>query len=156
MIVLFVLIILALVVVYLSKKRIQENALLIEEKRRNQLLIDALEVAEKADVAKSQFLSRVSHEMRTPLNAIIGFIGLAQENNGAGVNQYLNNSEIAAKQLLSVINDVLDMSAIESGKIKIANEPFHFKQVIDSIGSIYGAQFEHKGRFRFYLPWMSG
>lgn len=144
-IVLFVLIILALVVVYLSKKRIQENALLIEEKRRNQLLIDALEVAEKADVAKSQFLSRVSHEMRTPLNAIIGFIGLAQENNGAGVNQYLNNSEIAAKQLLSVINDVLDMSAIESGKIKIANEPFHFKQVIDSIGSIYGAQFEHKG-----------
>lgn len=144
---LFILIILAIVVIFLSKKRSQENAMLMEEKRRNQLLIDALEVAEKADAAKSQFLSRVSHEMRTPLNAIIGFIALAKETDGKQVYQYLHNSEIAAKQLLSVINDVLDMSIIESGKIRIANEPFHFKQVIQSISAIYDAQCQDKGLF---------
>ena len=144
-IIIFILIILALIVVFLTKKRRQQTALLMEEKRRNQLLIDALEAAEKGDAAKSQFLSRVSHEMRTPLNAIIGFITLAKANDGNQIDHYLHNSEIAAKQLLSVINDVLDMSSIESGKIEIANEAFDFKQVINAISNLYGAQCEQKG-----------
>lgn len=116
-----------------------------EEKRRNELLSDALAAAERADTAKSQFLSRVSHEMRTPLNAIIGFLTLAKDGDTAQLKQYLTHSEVAAKQLLAVINDVLDMSAIESGKMKLAHAPFDFKQLIHSITNIYLPQCYQKG-----------
>ena len=116
-----------------------------EDRRQAALLKDALAAAEQAGEAKSQFLSRVSHEMRTPLNAIIGFLSLTKDANPREVEAYLHNSEIAAKQLVSVINDVLDMSSIESGKMKIANAPFDFKQLIYSITNIYVTQCHDKG-----------
>lgn len=111
----------------------------------NEQLQEALQRVEKADAAKSQFLSRVSHEMRTPLNAIIGFIELARDANPEKMATCLASSEIAAKQLLNVINDVLDMSSIESGKMKIANASFNFRHVISSITNIYGTQCKQKG-----------
>lgn len=103
------------------------------EVRRAQLLSDALTAAEQADAAKSQFLSRVSHEMRTPLNAIIGFIELAKGADAETTMDYLASSDIAAKQLLNVINDVLDMSSIESGKLQIAKASFNFRHLVSSI-----------------------
>lgn len=127
-----------------SRRRKREALLLEETQRRNELLNGALASAEKADAAKSQFLSRVSHEMRTPLNAIIGFIELSKGAEPEKLQSYLEDSDIAAKQLLSVINDVLDMSSIESGKLKIANVPFNFKHLILSITNIYGMQCKQK------------
>ena len=110
-----------------------------------ELLRNALESAEKAGQAKSQFLSRVSHEMRTPLNAIIGFIELSKGASKEKMENYLASSDLAAKQLLNVINDVLDMSSIESGKMKIASAPFNFRHVLSSITNIYGTQSKQKG-----------
>ena len=127
------------------QKRRREKKAYALERKTNELLTSALAAAEKADLAKSHFLSRVSHEMRTPLNAIIGFLSLSRESSPDQSQTYLSNSEVAAKHLLSVINDVLDMSAIESGKINIAHTTFDFKQLITSISEIFVSQCAQKG-----------
>lgn len=127
-----------------SKRRKLAEQRMVEEQRRNELLHDALARAEKAGAAKSQFLSRVSHEMRTPLNAIIGFIQLSKGEDAKTVQTNLANTDVAAKQLLSVINDVLDTSSIEAGKLKIAQSPFNFKRLVSSITNIYGLQCQQK------------
>ena len=106
---------------------------------------DALAIAEKANASKSVFLSRVSHEMRTPLNAIIGFLELTKDAGPKEAKTYLENSNVAAKQLLAVINDVLDMSAIEAGKVSIARAPFDFKQLVHSVTNVYMQQCAAKG-----------
>ncbi len=127
------------------QKRRRAAERLTEETRRAELLESALSTAESAGKAKSEFLSRMSHEMRTPLNAIIGFLSLAKDADGKQLNAYLGNSETAAKQLLSVINDVLDMSAIESGKMKLAHAPFDFKHMVHSVTNMFLSQCHEKG-----------
>ncbi len=119
--------------------------LMQDENEKKQVMFEALEAANQASYAKSQFLSRVSHELRTPLNAIIGFMNLAKDAESDKVITYLNNSDAAAKQLLSVINDVLDMSSIEAGKLKIANSLFHFKRFIRNLTDLFEPQFMQKG-----------
>lgn len=128
---LFALLMIAALFLYTTKKRRRERAQMLEEQRKNQLLKEALEIAEEAGSSKSRFLSNVSHEMRTPLNAIIGFMTLAEKEDSdpSKMGGYLQNSKIAARQLLSIINDVLDMSAIEAGKMQIANAPFELNQI---------------------------
>jgi signal transduction histidine kinase/CheY-like chemotaxis protein/ABC-type amino acid transport substrate-binding protein len=113
-----------------------------EEQKQKQVLSDALVNAESASAAKGSFLSKMSHEIRTPLNAIIGYINMAKEADGdqTKIVHYVDSSELAAKHLLSVINDVLDMSSIESGRMKIADEPFDIKVLLSTISSIYYAQ----------------
>lgn len=143
--VLFLIIGLVVLAAQLSRRRKRQYEQLLEEQRHSRLLTDALAAAESADAAKSRFLSSVSHEMRTPLNAIIGFMELAKDAEPQQVQQYLNNAGVAAKQLLSVINDVLDMSSIESGKLRIAQAPFDFKQMIHAITNIYLTQCHEKG-----------
>lgn len=115
-----------------------------EDERNKQTLKDALATAESASAAKGAFLSKVSHEIRTPLNAIIGYISMAKDNPGdeEKIKHYVENSELASKHLLSVINDVLDMSSIESGRLKIANDPFDVKTLLSTISSIYYSQAE--------------
>lgn len=115
------------------------------ERQSSQRLQQALESAIQASNAKSQFLSRVSHEMRTPLNAILGFMELARDGSEAQMRNYLKNSEMAARQLLSVINDVLDMSSIEAGKIRIAHEAFDVGEQLQSVTNIYALQCAQKG-----------
>ena len=136
---------LAVQLFFTLKKRKQERIKLADEERRSALLADALAAAEKAAAAKSQFLSRVSHEMRTPLNAIIGFMTLAKDADAEQAKLYLANSDIAARQLLSVINDVLDMSSIEAGKMTLAHAPFDFRHMIQSITNMYLLQCRQKG-----------
>lgn len=133
------------VIALMEKKRKRELEQLKEEKRRGELLKDALAVAETAGIAKSEFLSHMSHEMRTPLNAIIGFMELARDADAQEMQVCLQNADIAAKQLLSIINDVLDMSAIEAGKMKLASEPFNFEELIHNLTNIYVAQCHKKG-----------
>lgn len=130
-------------IVVVTREDISE--LLRMESEKNEMLATALEAANQASNAKSQFLSRISHELRTPLNAIIGFMELAKGAEKKQIEDYMANSDIAAKQLLSIINDVLDMSSIEAGKLKIAHAPFDFKYLISSITNMFLSQCEEKG-----------
>ncbi len=143
--VLFVVLILTALVVLTARKRRQETERLAEEKRRNALLSDALTSAQVANEAKSSFLSRMSHEMRTPLNAVIGFMELAKDATPEQRSVYRENALVAAKHLLSIINNVLDMSAISAGKMKIASAPFDLKQLLHNATNIYAPQCAAKG-----------
>lgn len=122
--------------------------------RQLQLSVEREQVANKS---KSSFLSRMSHEIRTPLNAIIGYNTIAKsemlkardENERRQaemkVTDCLIKEETASKHLLTLINDVLDMSAIESGKIKVAHELFDFKGLISSLTAVFYSQAKNKG-----------
>ncbi|MEG1458769.1 MAG: response regulator [Acetivibrio sp.] len=114
---------------------------------KNKQLADAVKQAEHATRAKSNFLSRMSHEIRTPMNAIIGITTLCGKHSGEKekVEEYLDKLAASSRHLLNIINDVLDMSAIESDKIKISSAPFDLKQIISSITGIYYTQAKDKG-----------
>lgn len=118
-----------------------------EEADRRQVLQDALNAAQEASQAKGSFLSRMSHEIRTPMNAIIGYITLAKMagENLPKINDCLDKSEVAAKHLLSILNDVLDISSIESGRMKIAHENFDLKSLFMTLSTLYYNQTQAKG-----------
>lgn len=136
----------------LFKKNI-DSAKKEEEEKRNTLR-DALQTAQKASQAKGAFLSKMSHEIRTPLNAVIGYLSIAKmsDDNIEKIHHCIDNGELAAKHLLNIINDVLDVSAIESGRIKIASESFDFKKLMTTISTIfYNQAKEHKVNFAVTL-----
>jgi signal transduction histidine kinase len=114
---------------------------------RNVQLADALAQAQTASRAKGDFLARMSHEIRTPLNAVIGMSTLAHDHvdDPARIEDDLDKIDLSSQMLLSTINDVLDMSAIESDKIKIAHEPFDLDELILSLDTVYYAQCQQKG-----------
>lgn len=101
-------------------------------------LKDALAGALKAGEAKRSFLSRMSHEIRTPMNAIIGMTTIAAAHimDQARVEDCLKKIGFSSKHLLSLINDILDMSKIEDGKLTIGREPFYLQQVLESVTTI--------------------
>jgi signal transduction histidine kinase len=114
--------------------------------RKNEELAAAVEAADRANAAKSEFLSRVSHEIRTPMNAIVGIASIAEDHTEEPekMKEYLGKIANSSHVLISIINDVLDMSAIESDKIQIGSEPFDLTETVDMIASIYGVQFAEK------------
>lgn len=126
-------------------KRNINNLKLKEEKSKNALM-DALNMAKEAGEAKGTFMSRMSHEIRTPLNAVIGYMTLAKDylTYPQKVEDYITKSQLAAKHLLNIINDILDISAIESGKIKIASEEFDLRELLSSISVIFYSQAKEK------------
>ena len=109
-----------------------------KDKKVNQALEDAVKAAESANRAKSTFLSNMSHDIRTPMNAIIGFTTLAITNvsNTEKVKDYLGKILSSGNHLLSLINDVLDMSRIESGQVKIEEKPLHLPDLMHDIRTI--------------------
>lgn len=113
-----------------------------EDERNRRALQDALMLAENANRAKSDFISRMSHDIRTPMNAIIGMSTIAAANldNPEKYADCLEKIGISAKFLLSLINDILDMSKIESGKVLISHEPFYFDSMIRGVAAIFTAQ----------------
>lgn len=117
------------------------------EQQQKDLLTMALEQAKQATVAKSSFLSNMSHEIRTPLNAIIGMTSLALQDaeNQEHVQDCLGKVDVSAKFLLSLINDILDMSRIESGTATIKHEKFSSAELIDGIDVISKSQAATKG-----------
>lgn len=121
-----------------------------EQERQRNALRDALTMAERANAAKSDFLSRMSHDIRTPMNAIIGMTTIAQANldKPDKMADCLGKIGLSAKFLLSLINDVLDMSKIESGKLSLNLAPFSFHEFIQNIVSIiYGQASDKKQEF---------
>lgn len=112
--------------------RVDITDIIEHEQRQREALLTALQAAEQANVAKSDFLSRMSHEIRTPLNAIIGMTAIAAGvvDNKQEVADCLGKIGISSRFLLSLINDILDMSRIESGKLLLKSEQFSLEQMI--------------------------
>lgn len=117
-----------------------------DEEKKQTALRDALYLAEQANNAKTEFLSHMSHDIRTPLNAVIGMTSIARAYTGneKKIKECLDKITVSAKYLLSLINDILDMSKIESGKVTLNEEIFSVKEIVENITTVTSAQIEEK------------
>ena len=125
------------------------------DKQVNQALSDTVAAAETANRAKSTFLSNMSHDIRTPMNAIIGFTTLAISNldDKERVKDYLTKTLASSNHLLSLINDVLDMSRIESGKIHLEEVEVNLSDVLHDLKTIVSGQI-HAKQLELYMDAM--
>lgn len=114
---------------------------------KHRSVISALEAAKLASKEKSSFLSKISHEMRTPMNGIIGMTALAKMNidDRPKLTDCLGKIELSSRFLLSLINDTLDMSKIESGKVELISEDFDLLQLIDTVRAMFLQKAGEKG-----------
>ena len=126
---------------YADVTRVKESEL-----RSYEALKEAYEAVESANLAKSNFLSSMSHDIRTPMNAIMGMTAIAAMNidNPERIKDCLNKITVSSRHLLGLINEVLDMSKIESGKIHFAEEEFNLSDVIESIITMFLPQTQAK------------
>ena len=129
-----------------KKKELEAKEKLEEQEKA---LRDALKMAENANKAKTTFLNNMSHDIRTPMNAIIGYTALAATHidNKDALNNYLTKINISSKHLLSLINDVLDMSRIENGAVNIECHEVHIPDILHDLttiiqGSIHSKQLD--------------
>ena len=121
-----------------QKRHAEEQRLLAEEQRR---------LAEESSRAKSTFLSNMSHDIRTPMNAIIGYTTLAQREgtSPAELRDFLLKIDVSGKHLLDLINDILEMSRIESGRMELELGEVDLKKIIDDLQTMFRTQMEAKG-----------
>ncbi|MDE7262310.1 MAG: response regulator [Oscillospiraceae bacterium] len=119
-----------------------------KERKAQDSLAEALRMAQAANEAKSAFLSSVSHDIRTPMNAIIGFLALMQNeaDNPGLVREYAQRIDAASQHLLGLINDVLDMNKIESGSTTLSISEMNLAEVIDEINTIIRPQAKAKSQ----------
>ena len=125
-----------------------------EEQTQKQLLQDALEAANRASAAKSDFMSKMSHDIRTPMNAIIGMTAIAAANsdNPDRVRDALGKISSSSRHLLGLINEVLDMSKVESGTISLAAEEFSLSDLLNSMLQMIQPQVQaHKHRLQVHI-----
>lgn len=117
-----------------------------EERKQKLLLQEALQSATAANRAKSDFLSRMSHDVRTPINAIVGMTAIAglHMNDQNRIADCLKKITISSKLLLNLINEVLDMSKLESGKIMLTEETFKLDELLESLFIMVQSAFEAK------------
>jgi signal transduction histidine kinase/DNA-binding NarL/FixJ family response regulator len=115
-------------------------------KERTNDLIKAKEAAENANKSKSEFLAKMSHEMRTPLNCILGFCEIVQSSDDEKQKkEYIRQVIKESERLLSLINELLDLSKIEAGKLKLENISFNLEDLMDTITSTIGLHAKNKG-----------
>jgi len=128
------------------------DVIIENEKRQRQAIQDALAAAEHANHAKTNFLNNMSHDIRTPMNAILGFTALATSHvdNRSKVLDYLKKIQTSSSHLLSLINDILDMSRIESGKVKIEEAEISLPLVMHDIKNIVQADIKKKNLAMFF------
>lgn len=117
------------------------------EYSQQQSLQQALLSAQTANAAKSRFLSNMSHDIRTPINGIVGMTAIAERNaeNPERVRDCLNKISISSRHLIGLINDVLDMSKIESGKLALSFSKFTLPDVVDGLSTMIGSQARSRG-----------
>ena len=118
----------------------------VEKLMQQQAMQEAYNYAEAANTAKSEFLSRMSHDIRTPMNAIVGFTAIAEANieDHEQVKKCLAKITTASEHLLSLINEVLDMSKIESGKMELQEEEFNLSGLIDDMVAMVQPQMSQR------------
>ncbi|MBQ3418470.1 MAG: response regulator [Ruminococcus sp.] len=118
-----------------------------KEMAQRQALSDALAAAEDASKAKTAFLSNMSHEIRTPMDAIIGLDNLAlnDPDTPEKTKDYLKKIGSSAEHLLQLINDILDMTRIESGRLTLKNEEFSFSKLLEAINTMFSSQCHENG-----------
>ena len=123
------------------------NTLDITDLKETQTNLEkAIQEAEKANKAKSEFLANMSHEIRTPLNAVIGFTELLESQiTDNKQKKYLRSVKTGGRSLLTIINDILDLSKIEAGKMDLHYEPVHINNLIDEISQIFSIKIDEKG-----------
>ncbi len=123
-----------------------------EEQKQKQLLLEAAEKADAANRAKSTFLFNMSHDIRTPMNAIVGFTDIAlHQNSVAEIHDSLEKVRESSKHLLSLLNDVLDLSRIESGKAVFFPEPVDITKLTDNVLAIMnGLLYNRDLKFEVY------
>jgi len=143
-----------------NAEELRKNAETIEKQRLQEVelrkqLEDALHMAQAASRAKTTFLSNMSHDIRTPMNAIIGFTGLAASHidDTERVQEYLKTIERSSEHLLSLINDVLDMSRVESGKMALHEKAESLADILHSLREIVHADIQAK-QHNFYIDTM--
>lgn len=128
-----------------------ENAQIYEEleekvQQRTAQLQKAQKVADKANQAKSEFLANMSHEIRTPMNAILGFSEIMLSHDlDEKSHRYINAIYTSGNALLTLINDILDLSKVEAGKMDLTYRPFRFAALLEEIEIIFQHKVEHKG-----------
>ncbi|MEG2842304.1 MAG: ATP-binding protein, partial [Ruthenibacterium sp.] len=126
--------------------RVDITAAVEEQEKRNQELMAAVQMAERANAAKSEFLSRVSHELRTPMNAIMGMGQLISQrpDDADFVSECIEKSQYSSQYLLQLLNDILDMSKIETGKVTLKTETIACQPFLDAISTIIETQAKAK------------
>ena len=119
-----------------------------EMRRAQDIAAEALQSAERASKAKTDFLANMSHDIRTPMNAIIGITTLMKNelHQPEKLAEHLGKLESSGRLLLGIINDILDMSRIESGKTTLSVEPMHLSQQIDQLSTMIRAQANEKAQ----------
>ena len=139
-------VIMALLALFAVLEAIGFITIIYNQSAKNLALASA-EEAQNANRAKTRFLSRMSHEIRTPINAIIGLdsIALRDDSISPHTRDELNKIGASARHLLAIVNDILDMSRIESGRMELKEEIFSFRDFLEEICIIAGGQCEDKG-----------
>jgi len=129
------------------------RAMINEIHTQNKSLTELKEIAEDASKTKSDFLANMSHEIRTPINAITGMAVIARNTDDRDrIRDCLGKIDAASRQLLGLVNDILDMSKIEANKMELANEPFELQYTIMNLRSIIGIRAtEKKQNLEFVL-----
>lgn len=127
---------------------------LVSDKANADRLSEALAEAEKANRSKTNFLFNMSHDIRTPMNAITGFTSMAKKyvNDKEKLLRYLDKIDISGQQLLLLINQVLEMARIESGKASLNEKPVNFKEKFNALVTVFGGQAQTSGlKFRYRM-----
>lgn len=138
-------IVLAVSIITIFILSITDRKLMTQQKIAHDKLAEAAKLANVANEAKTEFLSNMSHDIRTPINGIMGMTAIAlKENNPQKTNDCLNKIQGASNHLMSLINDILDMSRIERGKIEITNSNLNIIKLIEDCVSIIYGQLENR------------
>ena len=121
--------------------------IMVTRKKQEQAIMDLLEKVRQANSAKSEFLSHMSHDLRTPINGILGMLAIMEKSQDEPERQKecRNKIRVSTEHLLSLVNDVLQVSKLESGRLAVVEEPFDLCDILDSCIAISSVQAEEKG-----------